>query len=52
MDYYNTMLPQNQPPMMPLMQYSQMVQPEIGQDLWEHEKHVSNLSSKYHEIFI
>lgn len=35
------MLPQNQPPMMPSMHYSQMAQPEIGQDLWDHEKHVS-----------
>lgn len=41
MDYYNSMLPQNQPPMMPSMHYSQMAQPEIGQDLWDHEKHVS-----------
>lgn len=23
------------------MHYSQMAQPEIGQDLWDHEKHVS-----------
>lgn len=43
MDYYNSMLPQNQPPMMPSMHYSQMVQPEIGQDLWDHDKHVSHL---------
>lgn len=41
MDYYNSMLPQNQPPMMPSMHYPQMAQPEIGQDLWDHEKHVS-----------
>lgn len=41
MDYYNSMLPQNQPPMMPSMHYSQMAQQEIGQDLWDHEKHVS-----------
>lgn len=44
MDYYNSMLPQNQPPMMQsaaAMHYSQMAQPEIGQDLWDHEKHVS-----------
>lgn len=35
------MLPQNQPPIMPSMhQYSQMAQTEIGQDLWDHEKHV------------
>lgn len=40
MDYYNSMLPQNQPPMMQSMHYSQMAQPEIGQDLWDHEKHV------------
>lgn len=42
MDYYNSMLPQqNQPPMMQSLHYSQMAQPEIGQDLWDHEKHVS-----------
>lgn len=41
MDYYNSMLAQNQPPMMQSMHYSQMAQPEIGQDLWDHEKHVS-----------
>lgn len=43
MDYYNSMLPQNQPPIMPSMHYSQMAQPEIGQDLWDHEKHVSRI---------
>lgn len=42
MDYYNTMLPQNQPPMMQSMHYSQLAPPEIGQqDLWDHDKHVS-----------
>lgn len=40
MDYYNSMLPQSQPPIIPSMHYSQ-IQPEIGQDLWDHEKHVS-----------
>lgn len=43
MDYYNSMLPQTQPPIMPSMHYSQMAQPEIGQDLWDHEKHVSTI---------
>lgn len=43
MDYYNSMLPQNPPTMMQSMHYSQMAQPEIGQDLWDHEKHVSTV---------
>lgn len=40
MDYYNSMLPQSQPPIIPSMHYPQ-IQPEIGQDLWDHEKHVN-----------
>lgn len=50
MDYYNSMLPQNQPPMMPSMHYSQMAQPEIGQDLWDHEKHVSSRSFSINQL--
>lgn len=51
MDYYNSMLPQNQPPVMPSMhQYSQMAQTEIGQDLWDHEKHVSIFKAHLTEL--